>query len=90
MTLTSIATNLNTGFYYQFKVMSVNIMGNSDVSPACAPIITALIPGIPLNLTLQSRSANTMTFTWIAPPDDGGIELTGYNVYVALNDAVLT
>ena len=46
-------------------------------------MITALIPSIPQNLKLKTRSESAITFTWQLPTDNGGLELTGYKVYVA-------
>jgi hypothetical protein len=90
MTLTTRITGLRTGFWYQFKVKSVNVLGSSEISSASTPIITALVPDFPTALTLKARSANSMTFSWLPPLDKGGVELFSYNVYVALGDSVFT
>jgi len=55
----------------------------SDWSLTSVPMITALIPGIPLNLKLMTRSETAITFSWKPPTDTGGLELIGYKVYVA-------
>lgn len=80
----SYTTNqLETGFNYQFKVRSVNAAGFSDFSAASSLIITALEPSTPLKLDLVSRSATDITFKWEPPLDFGGLQLSGYNVYIA-------
>ncbi len=81
--LSYTAAYLQTGFNYQFKVRAVNARGTSDPSPASASFITALKPSVPLNLKLVSRSKSAITFSWEPPTDKGGLELTGYKVYVA-------
>lgn len=77
------ATLLSTGFYYQFKVRAVNVAGKSDYSSASSLIITALAPSVPLNLDLTSRTSTSITFNWNAPLSNGGLELTGYKIYMA-------
>ena len=58
-------------------------MGLSDISQASIAIITALVPEIPTNVTLKSRSATSFTITWTSPDNTGGVVLTGYHVYVS-------
>ena len=76
-------TVLREGFYYQFKVRSVNSRGLSPLSPASLPMIAAQVPSAPQNLTLISRSATSLRFSWEPPLDFGGVALQGYTVYVA-------
>ena len=64
MTLSYQVIGLKTGFYYQFKVQSVNTMGPSEMSPASLRVITALVPGVPTGLTLKARSSQSLTFEW--------------------------
>lgn len=77
------ADQLVTGFNYQFKVQAENARGVSAFSPASSPFITALKPSVPQNLNLISRSVSAITFKWEPPADNGGLELTGYKIYVA-------
>jgi len=81
--LSYTADQLPTGFNYQFRTKAVNARGVSDWSPASIPMITALKPGIPMNIKLIKRSASEIIFQWEPPTDNGGLELTGYKVYVA-------
>lgn len=46
-------------------------------------MLAAIEPSVPLNLDLVSRSSSSLTFSWEAPSDSGGVELLGYKVYVA-------
>ena len=77
------ATSLLTGFEYQFKVRAVNALGQSELSAASAAILTALKPDPPTGLTLTARSVEQVSFEWKVPEDKGGIELSGFNIYMA-------
>ena len=79
-------TILREGFYYQFKVRSVNSRGLSPLSPASLALIAAQVPSAPQNLTLLSRSATSLRFSWEPPLDFGGVALLGYKVYVAADN----
>ena len=83
MALQASLPDLLTGFYYQFKVRSVNALGASDFSSASTPILTALEPDVPTNLTLVSRSDSEIEIKWLAPKNQGGIQLSGFNIYVS-------
>lgn len=83
MTLSYKVPGLRTGFFHQFKIQSVNIMGNSELSPTSASILTALIPAVPTSLTLEKRNKFEMTFKWEPPVDKGGLELLSYKIYMA-------
>ena len=66
---------------------SASSVGPSALSPASVSILTAALPTAPRNLTLESRSTTSLKFQWQAPLDDGGVELSGYKVYVAAGNA---
>lgn len=83
MALQSEISGLLTGFYYQFKIRSVNALGASDFSSASVAVLTALKPAVPTGLTLVSRSDSMVEIKWEAPVDRGGIKLTGFNIYMA-------
>ncbi len=63
---------------------AVNAAGASELSAASSNIITALGPSVPLNLDLVSRSDSAITFKWDTPLSDGGLNIQGYNVYMAI------
>lgn len=85
-TLSHKVTGLRTGFYHQFKVQSVNVIGRSELSTTSISILTALLPDAPTALTLQKRNKVEMTFEWQPPDDKGGIELLSYKIYMAKAD----
>ena len=53
------------------------------MSAASPAILTALKPDPPTGLTLTARSASQVSFEWKAPDNKGGIELSGFNIYMA-------
>lgn len=77
------ADYLTKGFNYQFRVRAINARGASDASASSDLFITALVPSVPLALDLVSRGSGTITFKWEAPTDNGGLELTGFKIYIA-------
>ena len=44
MTLSHKVVGLRTGFYHQFKIQSVNVMGSSELSQTSVSILTAVSP----------------------------------------------
>lgn len=82
------ATLLTTGFTYQFKVKAINSAGSSDLSSASSAILAAETPDSPTDLDLQERSDTAIKVSWTAPAEKGGVELTGYKVYMATGNGV--
>ena len=64
MALQTEIKNLLTGFYYQFRVRSVNSLGPSLFSSSSDAILTALVPQMPTELTLVSRSSSEILIKW--------------------------
>jgi hypothetical protein len=77
---------LRSGFSYQFQVQSANAAGLSAFSAASSLLLVAEVPSSPRSISLVSRSSTSLRIRWAAPVDNGGIELLGYNVYVAEAD----
>jgi hypothetical protein len=76
---TATITGLTNGTLYTFVVNSVNATGISlgSVSTSITPFT---VPGVPLNVTAESTSNNTVTLNWLAP-STGGSAILGYKVY---------
>lgn len=53
------------------------------MSAASPLILTALLPRVPLQVTLLERSSVSLSFKWQPPVDSGGVEITAYNIYQA-------
>lgn len=83
-------TNLMTGFSYKFRVKAINKEGEGEVSLSTSSIYTAIQPSQPFNLRLKSRSNTHINFAWNSPSSSGGLPLTGYKVYRALNSTEYT
>lgn len=58
------------GVYYQFKVSAVNLIGESDQSPA-AKIIAATYPDAPSLPTKVNAGKNFVQIAWVANYDGG-------------------
>lgn len=73
------ATGLITGRYYRYKFYSGNYVGISEASEsegyACIEPSGLAAP------TLHSISATSVYIKWTAPTDNGGCEITGYELY---------
>jgi len=56
----------------------VNAAGQSALSPASVPVLTAVVPKAPQRISLVARSSTSLTIAWEKPLDTGGVELLGY------------
>ncbi|WP_344229552.1 fibronectin type III domain-containing protein [Microbacterium binotii] len=79
---------------YVVSVASVNGIGQTigafiDATTAALPP-AATVPGAPTALAQRSATPTGLSIGWQAPASDGGAQLTGYLVRVALGDAVTT
>ncbi len=83
-------TNLMTGFSYKFRVKAVNKEGEGEVSMSTSSIFTAILPSQPFDLTLKSRSNTHIQISWSSPASSGGLPLTGFKVFWALNSTEYT
>jgi hypothetical protein len=64
---------------YQFKLVAVNVIGDSEPTMAFA-VAAANWPAKPAMPSLVSQSPSAITIQW-TEPDDGGMPVTGYDVY---------
>ena len=71
---------LTTGATYQFAVKAVNVHGAGPLG-ATLSVLAAGVPSSPSGLVLSSASSVSITFTWTAPADSGGVPITGYTIY---------
>jgi titin len=78
---TYLFTGLTTGKLYQVKFTAVNSAGEGQASDI-SYIYTGILPTAPQNLikTLLSTSTS-IAISWVIPVDNGGIDITGYNIY---------
>lgn len=78
-TTSFVDTNLVNGRTYYYYVVAVNYYGASEPSNtvSCTPYGP---PGVPTGLT-GTTGDGSITLTWTAPYDDGGMPITGYRIY---------
>lgn len=70
---------LTEGLIYSFKVVSVNLVGESGQSLA-ASFIAAAVPHTPGTPFWTERQPTSVTIEWLAPAENGSA-ITHYNVY---------
>ena len=71
------------GTKYCLRVRAINAAGNGTGCRSGPVSVTALTePGAPGTVAATSPSRGTLTVTWAAPADDGGTEITGYDVEI--------
>ena len=77
---TATITSLIAGAY-QVKVAAINAIGRGAFTTPISATVTALltVPNVPTGLTV-SGGIGQFTATWIAPANDGGASITGYDV----------
>ena len=78
--LTTTITGLDVDTY-QVKVAAINSIGTGAYSDIESATVTgvATVPNVPTGLTV-SGAIGRFTATWIAPANDGGASITGYDV----------
>ena len=73
--------NLTPGNYYNIAIIAYNAAGASDLSPTLRELCGAL-PKPPNKIKAVSISSTSITISWNAPDDTGGIDLTNYVIYI--------
>jgi uncharacterized repeat protein (TIGR02543 family) len=74
----TVVTGLTNGTSYEFKVASVNSVGQSLFTSAISKS-PATVPGAPTNLS-PNKSGTSATLTWTAPGSNGGASISDYVV----------
>lgn len=75
-----MTSNIQTGTTYQFSVLAANVHGPGPLGTALS-VVAAGLPGVPTSLQAVSTSATSLTFSWTAPTDTGGVAIDDYEVY---------
>ena len=86
MLTSATVTGLVNGTAYLFRVRAVNAIGTSAPSAESAAL-TPLGPSAAPTAVSGTGSRGTVTLTWTAPSDTGGLPITGYVVQYRLNNA---
>ena len=61
-------------------VVAVNDWGESDSSTVVSMAVTIFVPDVPTGFVFESVGDIEITISWTAPLDNGGTEITGYQV----------
>ena len=72
-------TTVTNGVTYYYSMIAVNSLGKSPKSLPIS-ITPSGKPSIPMNVQIEAGS-ETITLSWQAPNDNGGLEITGYKIY---------
>ncbi|MEJ2249508.1 MAG: fibronectin type III domain-containing protein [Candidatus Lokiarchaeota archaeon] len=74
-----IDTEVTDGLTYYYNVSAINLAGEGPQSNEVNAIPTG-VPSIPLNLQITPGN-NKITLAWHIPSNNGGLTITGYNIY---------
>ena len=80
-TITAEDHGIVAGRIYQFRVVAVNDVGSSLMSPKLVDVMAATLPSPPINLLQIYSTSLTMAFEWDEPTDNGGTPITDYQIY---------
>ena len=73
-------TPLVEGDIYTFRVIAVNVVGDSPPSGTFS-VMAAVKPDAPGTPTRKTATTDSITIQWTAPVDDGGDQVDDYFVY---------
>lgn len=79
---TCTVSGLDPGRSYRVRVKAENAEGCSVWGPVGAAATAATAPGPPSPPTITSRTANSISLAWREAQDDGGLPVTGYEVWL--------
>jgi hypothetical protein len=80
-----VVTGLTSGVIYQFKVKSRNSHSLSADSSSIT-LLSVYSPDPPESVTTENVNAD-VRITW-SEPNDNGLSVTGYQIYIAGHDGV--
>jgi len=89
-TVSFIVTGLTNGTAYTFRVIARNIIGSSLLSSASSFIIPRSPPSPPTSsgrMTVGITTQTTITFSFNAPSNTGGIPITEYRLRLSLGSS---
>lgn len=78
--------DLTGGTTYYYRVRAANDEGDSKWSEVASAMTAAGAPGKP-SLTAVATKSNVVQLTWAPPKNNGGSEITGYEIYFYLSTA---
>ncbi len=72
-------STVENGVTYYYSMTAQNSLGESDNSPQISKMPFGK-PTIPLNVKVY-EGRESIKLTWLAPEDNGGLDITGYKIY---------
>jgi hypothetical protein len=85
-----VVSGLTNGTEYTFTVVATNSAGTSVASAPSNVVIPILAPNAPpAPPTVQNTTSGTVSVSLLPPIDNGGPAITGYVVYVYLNNQLV-
>ncbi|MGO9343309.1 MAG: beta strand repeat-containing protein [Acidimicrobiales bacterium] len=82
-------SGLANGATYYCVVVSVNSLGSSVPSSVVEATPVSTVPGPPTSTTITSANAS-LTVGWTDPSSNGGLAITGYDIYCSTTDPPVT
>ncbi len=81
-------SDLSPGTSYYARIMFQNAVG---LGKSTFPIPTSVIttyqpPGAPTRVTLDSSTRTSLTLSWQPPTQNGGVPISGYQLWIAVDD----
>ncbi len=71
---------------YYYRVSAINSVGTGAASTtASATTTAATVPDAPTGLSATAGGASSITLSWTAPSNTGGLELSGYKIEASPN-----
>lgn len=71
-------SSITAGESYSFKVIAFNIFGYGPATSSITVVAGSAPSGLSAPTTSYDESSNTVTVSWTAPSDNGGLEITSY------------
>ncbi len=79
-------TDLRGGVTYYYRVYAINTEGESDPSAVASGTTHAItVPNAPTGLKATVSSHTQIGLSWVAPSDEGGAAIHGYQIEVSVN-----
>lgn len=72
--------SVQAGNTYYYSVRALNAKGSSPTTVEVSVEVAASAPSAPVSLTATSGNGEVQ-LSWAAPTNDGGQDITGYNIY---------
>ena len=86
-TVTSAKINMvKAGHSYKYRVIAINRVGLSDISPFSDVIVASSVPARPDQPRLVSTTSSSITLEFDKVEDNGGSSVSSYNLYIDRGD----